>query len=105
MDLTPGKVGSVTICGSKLLASNEKGIKTDNHVEILETTRKNEKSIPGNYDPKTGKENEKDNDMTSITITPPTGLLNNKVFIVSASSIILVALASGIYFIKKRILE
>ena len=105
LDLTPGKVGSVTICGSKLLASNEKGIKTDNHVEILETTRKNEKSIPGNYDPKTGKENEKDNDMTSITITPPTGLLNNKVFIVSASSIILVALASGIYFIKKRILE
>ena len=105
LDLTPGKVGSVTICGSKLLASNEKGIKTDNHVEILETTRKNEKSIPGNYDPKTGKENEKDNDMTSITITPPTGLLNNKVFIVSVSSIILVALASGIYFIKKRILE
>ncbi len=105
LDLTPGKVGSVTICGSKLLASNEKGIKTDNHVEILETTRKNEKSIPGNYDPKTGKENEKDNDMTSITITPPTGLLNNKVFIVSASAIILVALASGIYFIKKRILE
>ena len=43
--------------------------------------------------------------MTSITITPPTGLLNNKVFIVSASAIILVALASGIYFIKKRILE
>ena len=88
-----------------MLSSNEKSIKTDIHVEILETTRKNEKSIPGNYDPKTGKENEKDNDMTSITITPPTGLLNNKVFIVSASSIILVALASGIYFIKKRILE
>ena len=58
-----------------------------------------------NKHPKTGKENEKDNDMTSITITPPTGLLNNKVFIVSASAIILVALASGIYFIKKRILE
>ena len=102
-----GKVASMKICGSKVLTTSENGTTVKNHVEIIETMgiRSIKSSIPGNYNPTTEGPNEPDDDMTSVIITPPTGLLENKIFIVSGIAIILSILAGGIYLIKKKVLE
>ena len=101
-----GNVGSVKIYGSKVLSSTEKGTAVTNHAEIIETmgVRAIRKSIPGNYNPNTRTPNEPDDDMTTFIITPPTGLTSNKIFIISASAIAMIALAGGVYFIKKKVL-
>ena len=104
MSLKPGEVASVKIYAGKLLSSNEKGFAADNHVEIVETKRKLVGVTPGNYNPKTLKQDETDNSHTRISVTPPTGLTDNKIFVISMTSVILVVLAGGIYLIKKNVL-
>ena len=61
-------------------------------------------SIPGNYNPKDISTHEQDDDKTTFIITPPTGLTSNKIFIISVSLIAMIALAGGVYFIKKKVL-
>ena len=104
-----GDVGNdIQIYGSKLLASNENGIGASNHVEIVETARKIYGATPGNYDPKTATPNkpyESDDDMTRVNITPPTGLTDNRTFIISLAAIVLVVVVGEIYFIKKKVLK
>ena len=105
MQLQPGQVASKKIYGSKLLANEEKGINTSNHIEIVETSRKIKDATPGNYNPTTGLENEQDNDSTRISITPPTGLADNTLIILSSIAVAIVILAGGIFLIKKKILK
>ena len=121
IELAPGRVASFTIYGSKLLSNSErgtgssllpntekiKGLEANNHVEIVETKRKIKNVTPGNYNPSAGggSPNEADDDKTSIIITQPTGLTDNRVLIISMATIILVVFAGGIYFIKKKVLE
>ena len=104
-ELKAGEATSIKIYGSKLLASNENGIGASNHVEIVETARKIYGATPGNYDPKTSTPNESDDDMTRVNITPPTGLTDNRTFIISLAAIVLVVVAGEIYFIKKKVLK
>lgn len=106
--IKPGEIASTKIYGSKLLSTSESGFSADNHAEIIETQgiRTLEDSIPGNYNPSDsgGSPHELDDDKTSLTITPPTGLTDNRVFIISMTAVILVAFAGGIYLIKKKVL-
>ena len=107
-ELKAGEATSIKIYGSKLLASNENGIGASNHVEIVETARKIYGATPGNYDPKTATPNkpyESDDDMTRVNITPPTGLTDNRTFIISLAAIVLVVVVGEIYFIKKKVLK
>ena len=101
-----GNVGSVKVYGSKVLSSTEKGTAVTNHAEIIETmgVRAIRNSIPGNYNPKDISTHEQDDDKTTFIITPPTGLTSNKIFIISVSLIAMIALAGGVYFIKKKVL-
>ena len=103
-----GQATSIKIYGSKLVSTSEKGFTAENHAEIIETTgiRTLISSIPGNYNPSENgsKPNEPDDDKTILTITPPTGLMNNKIFIISVTTISLIILAGGVYFIKKKVL-
>ena len=59
-------------------------------------------SIPGNYNPKTVQPDEKDNDITSLVITPPTGASENTITNVVIMIVTLTVLAVAIYFIKKK---
>ena len=104
--IEPGSIGNVKIYGSKVLSTSEKGVSVENHAEIIETMggRTIRNSTPGNYNPNTRKPDEPDDDMTSLIITPPTGLNDNKIFIFSISLIVFIALAGGVYFIKKKVL-
>ena len=45
---------------------------------------------------------EQDDDAITVRITPPTGLENNAIIYISAGVIVLVLLAGGIYFIKRK---
>ena len=108
IELNAGEAASIKIYGSKLLSNKERGIKVKNHVEIVESSRKITGVTPGNYDPKTLQENEADNNYTMVSITPPTGLTTNnknRVFIISILGVSLIALAGGVYFIKKKVLK
>ena len=90
------------------MSNKERGIKVKNHVEIVESSRKITGVTPGNYDPKTLQEDEADNNYTMVSITPPTGLTTNnknRVFIISMLGASLIALAGGVYFIKKKVLK
>ena len=100
-----GKVATTKIHGSKVLSSSEKGINVRNHAEIIETMgiRTIKGAIPGNYNPKEEKPNEPDDDMTRLIITGPTGLTDNKAFVIAVAATALLVLASGIYIIKKKI--
>ena len=101
-----GKVASTKIYGSKVLSSSEKGINVENHAEIIETMgiRTIKNSIPGNYNPKEGKPDEPDDDMTLLTITGPTGLTDNKTYVILITATALLVLAGGVYIIKKKII-
>ena len=109
MHLNSGDAASIRIYGSKLLSSKESGIGASNHVEIIETSRKMFDVTPGNYNPKKSplapQNNEKDSSYTSVSITPPTGQTDNKIFIISILGASLIALAGGVYFIKKKVLK
>ena len=108
IELNSGEVASIKIYGSRVLSSksNEKGIDANNHVEIVESSRKIKGVTPGNYDPKNFNIDEDDNSFTEILISPPTGATTtNKVFIISMLGVSLIALAGGIYFIKKKVLK
>ena len=106
-----GEIGTIKIYGNKVLSSSERGIDVRNHTEIIETngTRSIKGSILGNYnpnlDPKKFGPHEQDDDMTSLVITPPTGLMDNKVLIISVLVISMIVLVGGICFIKKKIIE
>ena len=103
-----GKSASVKIYGKRLISTSETGFLAQNHAEIIETMgiRTLTNSIPGNYNPSEsgGLPDEPDDDKTKLTITPPTGLTDNKIFVISMTAIILVVLASGIVVIKKKVL-
>ena len=103
-----GKSASVKIYGKRLISTSETGFSAQNHAEIIETMgiRTLTNSIPGNYNPSEsgGSPDEPDDDKTKLTITPPTGLADNKIFVISMTAIILVVLASGIVVIKKKVL-
>ena len=101
-----GKVASTKIYGSKVLSSSEKGINVENHAEIIETMgiRTIKNSIPGNYNPKEGKPDEPDDDMTLLTITGPTGLRDNKTYVILITATALLVLAGGVYIIKKKVI-
>ncbi|MEI3401287.1 MAG: hypothetical protein V8R51_02590 [Clostridia bacterium] len=101
-----GKVASTKIYGSKVLSSSEKGINVENHAEIIETMgiRTIKNSIPGNYNPKEGKPDEPDDDMTLLTITGPTGLTDNKTYVILITATALLVLAGGVYIIKKKVI-
>ena len=102
-----GQVGSIKIYGNKVLAASEKGTVVRNHAEIIETVgvRTIKNSTPGNYNPKEMSPHEPDDDVTTLIITTPTGLLDNKAFIITVIAISLTVIAIGAYFIKKKILE
>ena len=104
--IAAGKVGSIKIYGSKLISTSEKGTDVKNHAEIIETMgmRAIKGATPGNYNPKTRTPNELDSDMTSLVITPPTGLTENKTVIVVTIVISMIVLAGGIYLIKRKVL-
>lgn len=106
-NIEPGSIGSVKIYGNKVLSTNEKGISVENHAEIIETIgiRFIKDCIPGNYNPNTRTPDEPDDDMTKLVITPPTGLKDNKIFLISAVVIVMSIFAGGVYFIKKKVLE
>ena len=75
---------------------------------IIRGVRKIYGATPGNYDPKTATPNkpyESDDDMTRVNITPPTGLTDNRTFIISLAAIVLVVVVGEIYFIKKKVLK
>ena len=61
-------------------------------------------SIPGNYNPKEGKPDEPDDDMTLLTITGPTGLTDNKTYVILITATALLVLAGGVYIIKKKVI-
>ena len=105
-EIAVGKIGSVKLYGSKLISTSEKGIDVKNHAEIIETMgmRAIKGATPGNYNPKTRTPNEPDSDMTSLVITPPTGLTENKTVIVVTIVISMIVLAGGIYLIKRKVL-
>ena len=101
-----GEIASTTIYGSKVLSTSEKGINVENHAEIIETMgiRSIKGSTPGNYNPKKGKPDEPDDDMTSLTITGPTGSTDNKTFVILVTTTALLILAGGVYIIKKKVI-
>ena len=103
-----GEIGSTKIYGSKLLSNKESGTTITNNAEILETKgiRSLWSSTPGNYNPASngGSPHEPDDDKTILTITPPTGLTDNRVVIISITTISLVVLAGGVYLIRKKVL-
>ena len=101
-----GEAKSVKIYGSKMLSTKGEGINLENHTEIIETQgiRSVLNSIPGDYSPKYKKPNEQDDDLAKLIITPPTGLFENKIFILTMTTVILVVLAGGIYLIKKKVI-
>ena len=104
--IAAGKVGSIKIYGSKLISTSEKGTDVKNHAEIIETMgmRAIKGATPGNYNPKTRTPNEPDSDMTSLVITPPTGLTENKTVIIVTIVISMIVLAGGVYLIKRKVL-
>ena len=106
-EIEPGAIGDIKLYGSKVLSSSEKGTSIINHTEIIETmgVRTIKESTPGNYNPVDMQPDENDDDRTLLSITPPTGLLENKVFIISTVVISMIVLAGGVYFIKERVLE
>ena len=104
LKLQPGSVASVKINAGKLLANSEDGFGASNHVEIVETRRKLFGATPGNYNPETLEQDETDNSHTRISVTPPTGLTDNRIFIISMTAVTLIALAGGVYIIKKKVL-
>lgn len=103
-NIAVGDKRDVQIYASKVLTAN--GTEVENHVEIIETKgiRAIKDSTPGNYSPKDAKPDEPDDDKTKLIITPPTGLPDNKILIITVTTISLLVLATGIYFIKKKIL-
>ena len=103
-----GETASVKLYGSRLLSTNENGFSAKNHTEVIETVgvRTPENSIPGNYNPSYNgdDQHEPDDDKTTVLVTPPTGLAENKVFIISMITVSLIILAGGVYLIKKKVL-
>ena len=102
-----GKVASTKIYGSKVLSTSENGINVLNHAEIIETMgiRSIKDSTPGNYNPTKAEEtHEPDDDKTLLTITGPTGLTDNKTYIILITATALLVLAGGVYIIKKKVI-
>ena len=104
--IAPGTAKTIKMYASRLLSTknDEEGISASNHAEIIETTRKIKDAQPGNYDPSKSSPNEPDDGKTTILITPPTGLTDNRTVIIMLVSIGVVVLAGGIYLIKKKVL-
>ena len=102
-------IESTKIYGSKVLSTSENGINVLNHTEIIETKgiRPIKDSIPGNYNPELGMNNEinePDDDWTKLTITPPLGLTDNKTYVILITATALLVLAGGVYIIKKKVI-
>lgn len=74
--IAAGECGTISIEGSKLLASTAEDLNYENHTEILHTEaiRQITGTTPGNYSPVSKTVNEQDDDWIKLVITPPTGL-------------------------------
>ena len=106
---------------SKLLANQEDEFTYENHTEIIKLGGKIARTIkevnnnsreqikkeyqPGNYEP-TPKDrlHQVDDDRIIVRITPPTGLLDNIIIYVTIILIAGAVIATGTYFIKKKVL-
>ena len=125
-NLAAGESHSETLYASKLLATQSAEHVYENHTEIIQLNGRMARTIdgtnngkqiaktyiPGNYMPSTKARaaeetsltrlHEQDDDAITVRITPPTGLENNAIIYISAGVIVLVLLAGGIYFIKRK---
>ena len=125
-NLAAGDKHSETLYASKLLATQSAEQVYENHTEIIQLNGRMartidgtnngkqiaKKYIPGNYMPSTKARaaeetsltrlHEQDDDAITVRITPPTGLENNAIIYISVGVIVLVLLAGGIYFIKRK---
>ena len=106
-----GGTTTVRLYASKVLAVDEKGVRLDNHAEVIETFKKIispfdfSSTTPGNHNPSTGKPDECDDGEIRLVITPPTGIsqhtVNTNIILIS-SIIVLTITAVGICLIKKN---
>ena len=106
-----GGTTTVRLYASKVLAVDEKGVRLDNHSEVIETFKKIispfdfSSTTPGNHNPSTGKPDECDDGEIRLVITPPTGIsqhtVNTNIILIS-SIIVLTITAVGICLIKKN---
>ena len=125
-NLAAGESHSETLYASKLLATQSAEHVYENHTEIIQLNGRMARTIdgtnngkqiaktyiPGNYMPSTKARaaeetsltrlHEQDDDVITVRITPPTGLENNAIIYISVGVIVLVLLAGGIYFIKRK---
>lgn len=104
-NMEPGQVKTVEFKASRLLSNNAEDFNFDNDIEV--NTLKNKKiedSIPGNYVPGDSTTYEKDNDTVNIVITGPTGENRNYLPYVLLGISLFIILATGIIFIKKKVL-
>ena len=125
-NLAAGESHSETLYASKLLATQSAEHVYENHTEIIQLNGRMARTIdgtnngkqiaktyiPGNYMPSTKARaaeetsltrlHEQDDDAITVRITPPTGLENNAIIYISVGVIVLVLLAGGIYFIKRK---
>ena len=106
--LTPGSSKSVDLVLTKTISSADEAddLSYDNMAEIIQFTnlvgRKD--NIPGNQEP-SEQPHEKDSDYTeTVIITPPTGE-NKATYYLLIGAVVLVVLAGGIYFIRKKVIN
>ncbi len=106
--MTPGSSKSVDLVLTKTIsaADDADDLSYDNMAEIIQFTnlvgRKD--NIPGNQEPSEAP-HEKDADYTeTVIITPPTGE-NKATYYLLIGAVVLVVLAGGIYFIRKKVIN
>lgn len=107
-ELKPTENTTVTLNVSKLLTASQ-NIELDNETEVIKVNKTGGGtliSIPGNYIPGTGINEELDNDMAeTIIITPNTGDNLNYIIPITVILSSIVILGVGIVFIKKKVLN
>lgn len=104
--LEPGKKASVELLLTKTISAQDEAddLSFDNMAEIIQFTNDvgRKANIPGNTDPSTRDSSEGDTDETeTVIITPPTGE-NRATYYLLIGAGVLVIVAGGIFFIRKK---
>ena len=109
--IEPGKSNEtdISLTVTKLLSSNNDGVTLDNDAEIVQVSKNGGSQIkymPGNYKHTDGSNSEKDDDRSEkIIIMPNTGKNLDFVTPISISILMLSILTTGIFLIKKKVLD
>ena len=93
--------------GAEIIQIDGKTARTIQYIEEAQEDRRIQKKSykPGNYEPSLlPEELEQDDDRVKVIITPPTGIVNYIITYVIAGLVGLVVIATGVIFIKKKVL-